>query len=791
MRFFTGIQKPLPRLNLRGSRSRFGLRSGISHLAFLAAMAPLLPAAAAPPPDPKTQIEEVVVTAEKRSASIQKTPISITALTGKELTAAGITTVAQVAEQVPGISFKTGGPGQVELEMRGLNSAGGNSPTVGFYLDETPLTTFAYATSGKVVIDPNLFDLSRVEVLRGPQGTLYGGGSMGGTIRLLTNQPVLNTYQASIEGIGSGTQGGGPNAGFNIMANLPLVQDKAALRIVATDSFMSGWIDRIVLDPFPLPTNGGLTRGDVGAAKVVSEKDDVNWEHLQSARATLLVQPTEDLTITPMFLFQSINSGGQSLVDVPPDTEAHYEPFNDPEPIRDQFWLGSLNIKYDLGWAQLVSSTAHWHRFLSQVQDGSEVLQDVLALPGYSVADGGIGNDPWTENDSAEQTSEEIRLASTGDGRFQWVAGFFYDDVSSTTEQYSVDPQAVQALGIATLFHELVSQTFEQKAVFGEASYQILPSLKLTAGLRYFDFDNTFNTAEYGFFGPYGTLQPGASSSPEHDQGINPRFNLAWTPTGDFTLYGTAAKGFRPGGGNEIVPTSGTVEGDACAASLASLGKTANPPAYGPDSLWNYELGEKARLFDGRVTINSSIYYEDWNRIQRNVTLSCGYIYTDNAGRANIYGGEVEVNARITDELSVNANLAYTDAAYASDSLEAGVTKGQVLPDVPRVTSSQSVVWRHYLTDRYSLVARATNSFIDSRQDVTYAIDTLPSYDVVGGRIGLVSTQGWSSYLFVDNAGNSHALLSAINSQVLNIPTLTRDSTLRPRTIGLDVVVNF
>ena len=123
-------------------------------------------------------------------------------------------------------------------------------------------------------------------------------------------------------------------------------------------------------------------------------------------------------------------------------TRRIYEPFNDPEPIRDQFWLGSLNIKYDLGWAQLVSTTSHWHRFLSQVQDGSEVLQDVLALPGYSVADGGIGNDPWTENDSASQTSEEIRLASSGDSRFQWLAGFFYDDVDSTTVQYSVDQGA-------------------------------------------------------------------------------------------------------------------------------------------------------------------------------------------------------------------------------------------------------------------------------------------------------------------------------------------------------------
>ena len=306
--------------SVRARRLAF-LQTGTSPLALAILLA--TPAAKADPPDHKVAIEEVVVTAEKRNASIQKTPISITALTGKELVAAGITDVLRVAEQVPGISFKTGGPGQTELEMRGLNSAGGNSPTVGFYLDETPITTFAYATAGKVVLDPDLYDLNRVEVLRGPQGTLYGGGSMGGTIRLLTNQPVLNAYQGSIEGIGSSTEGGGLNGGFNLMANLPLVQDKAALRIVASDSWLSGWINRIVLDPFPLPTNGGLVRGNVTAAPVASEKDGVNWEHLQSIRANLLLQPNADLTITPMGMFQAINSGGQSLVDAPPGNEAH------------------------------------------------------------------------------------------------------------------------------------------------------------------------------------------------------------------------------------------------------------------------------------------------------------------------------------------------------------------------------------------------------------------------------------------------------------------------------------
>ena len=265
------------------------------------------PASAAP-----ARAEEIVVTAEKRNATVQKTPLSITAIRGTELQQAGITSLSAVAEQVPGVSLKTGGPGQAEFEMRGLNSAGGNSPTVGFYLDEVPLTSFAFATGGKVVIDPDLFDLSRVEVLRGPQGTLYGSGSMGGTIRLITNQPVLNEYHVSTELVGSGTEGGGLNGRGSLMVNLPIYQDKAALRIVASENWTSGWIDRVVLDPFPLPTNGGLTRGNVQAAPVSRVDSDVNTEHLESIRASLLLKPIEQLTIEPMVMGQNIDSGGQT-----------------------------------------------------------------------------------------------------------------------------------------------------------------------------------------------------------------------------------------------------------------------------------------------------------------------------------------------------------------------------------------------------------------------------------------------------------------------------------------------
>ena len=193
---------------------------------------------------PDESLQEIVVTAEKRNSTIQDTPISLTAITGDQLQAQGISDMKGVIAEVPGISMRTSGPGQTELEMRGLASSGGSSPTVGFYLDDAPLTAPPFTPTGKVVIDPDLFDLNRVEVLRGPQGTLYGSGSMGGTIRLIPNEPDLQNVEGNVDTLISGTQGGGANPGVNAMFNVPLVDGVLALRVVLTEKYTSGWINQ-------------------------------------------------------------------------------------------------------------------------------------------------------------------------------------------------------------------------------------------------------------------------------------------------------------------------------------------------------------------------------------------------------------------------------------------------------------------------------------------------------------------------------------------------------------------
>src|SRR3977135_3200724 len=245
-------------------KKQFSVKRVLAALGWCTAMSGTVWAQLAPP---SQELQEIVVTAEKRESTVQKTPISITAISGADLQAQGLSDFTSVAQQVPGVSFKTSGPGQTEFEMRGLTSTGGESPTVGFYLDDAVLTPAAMAQNGKTVIDPSLFGLNRVEVLRGPQGTLYGAGSMGGTIKLVTNQPDPRAFGVNAEVIGSGTSGGGFNHTENVMLNVPLMQDVVALRLVGTDKRIDGWTDRVVLNPFPIEVNNSSARGNVAAAR--------------------------------------------------------------------------------------------------------------------------------------------------------------------------------------------------------------------------------------------------------------------------------------------------------------------------------------------------------------------------------------------------------------------------------------------------------------------------------------------------------------------------------------------
>jgi iron complex outermembrane recepter protein len=300
-------------------------------------------------------LAEIVITASKRSSTVQDTPISVTAVSGEELSDRGITSFVELAQTVPGISMRTSGSGQTEFEMRGLQSSGGSSSTVGFYLDEIPLSSPASAQNGKVVIDPNLYDLGRVEVLRGPQGTLYGSGSMGGTVKLVPHAPELGTFDASGESIVSNTSSGGSiNIAQNGMVNLP-VGDTVAIRAVGSVSQTSGWVQRIVIQDGQFPREyvnaaGTLTRGDVAAAPVAADYQGSNSATVDSARLSMLWKPSDVLSIEAMLMYQDSNQAGPSATDTSgiyptaSGPEAHYEPYDSPEPYYDRFTLGSVKI---------------------------------------------------------------------------------------------------------------------------------------------------------------------------------------------------------------------------------------------------------------------------------------------------------------------------------------------------------------------------------------------------------------------------------------------------------------
>jgi iron complex outermembrane recepter protein len=736
------------------------------------------------------QLEEITVTAAKRESTVQNTPISLTAVSEADIQQRGLTNLSDLVESIPGVSVRSSGPGLGEFEMRGIASTGGNSPTVGFYYDDTPLTAPANAGEGKIVISPALYDVNRVEVLRGPQGTLYGSGSMGGTIKVVPNQPNTDAFDASAESVLSDTDHGGFDHAENAMVNLPFGGGIAALRIVGSYSHDAGYIDRIVTEPGTFPLNNGAIRGNVAAAPVAYDYKDVNDVDRTTVRVSALLKPLEGLSITPAFFYQNMTSGGLPYIDSDPGTNAHYQPFNIAEPYYDDFRLGSLNVKYRTDAFEVSSASAYWTRHVPVTQDASESWQTGLGLPSYNPAEGGIGAGSSTEDNHSHQTTEELRLSSVGDSSLKWLVGYFYDDFESDWNVYYPVQNAVPDFGTNNLFTYVNPTKILQQSVFGEVTYNITPALAVTAGLRRYHYDESSVITQSGALAGAAS---GTTSSSATAQGVTPKFSLSYDVNADLMVYTTAAKGFRPGGGTGPVPTSGP---GSCETELQTeYGSTKfvpGPTSFQPDSVWSYELGEKLRAAENRITINSSIYYTNWSGVQQTNGLTpCGYNYTANAGNARVYGGELEIKALVAHDLTASVNTGYAHAALVSSSLiDAGFNPGTPIQEVPRWTGSASLAYHHDLNDQYAFIARADSTYVGNRTDDTYGVNEVPPYDLTNLRAGLEGSH-WSAVVFINNVANNRAVLNNIVQAAINLATYNRQAVSQPLTTGIDLNYRF
>ena len=752
--------------------------------------------------EPTTEgLEEITVTAEKVNSTIQNTPISISALSGDQLTAAGLNRLEDVAHEVPGLSMRSAGPGLTEYEARGLASNGGAAPTVGFYLDEIPLSPPALSQSGKVVIDPNLYDLERVEVLRGPQGTLYGSGSMGGTIKIVTNQPKLGKFEGSVQGTASDTDGGGGNYGGNLMLNFPL-GEQFAVRLVLSDLYRSGWIDNRTVSPFPLDL-ASKTRAPVENIPATSEYHDANDERLSSGRISVLYKPGDDLSVLVTAMKQRLHLGGYDLLDASPAnqfpsrvTDAHYEAFPLREGVLDDVSIFGLTVNANVGFADLTSATGYFDRLGVQTQDASESI--------YYSNQGGTPfvPVPYTERDPARQFSEEIRLTSHDVGGLHWVAGAFYSRLHSVWNEISYSPlNATPAVPDGAYFISYNPYYVKQTALFADGSYKFTDQWKLSAGVRWYTYKSEQDEFSWGYDGPNATPPAAPQITTASNRGFNPRVNLSYTPNEDLTVYGTISKGFRPGGANQILPPE-NVPPHCTPGALQ----------FGPDAARNYEIGEKAKLFDNWLTINSDFYYIKWTGIQQVLTLPCGYQYYNNAGDGRSFGPELEINAKLAAEWTASLSGAWTDAkiTHPNASYTAFLTGTAFEPDgvtrpcaqaagctapimnVTKDTASLSLTYATTLLSDYDFSARIADVFVGSSYDVAYYYGyKLPSYNLANARVTL-GHDDWSANLFVDNLTNKVALMTANNTSFqFNIPQLVRYSTNQPRTVGVQVNYKF
>lgn len=730
---------------------------------------------------------DIVVTARKRSERLQDAPISISAFSEDDLREGNARDFKDVLRKVPGVSFSGAELGQSRYSIRGISTTS-PSPTVGIYLDDISLLSASNAFSGAA--DPVFFDFSRVEILKGPQGTLYGGSAMGGAIKYVSHAPELGTTTLDTAAGVATTRHGGISYNGEAVLNVPLT-GKLALRTGVLYRSNAGYVDNIangtVVDVRTSTTAPPAALTPLARPSLSTLADDnQNSDHVFAVKAALLWQPDDTLDITPSLFRQAYRqkNTGAFFTNLP----GLQSSFRLKQPTDDDLGVYSLNIVKRLGDVDVTSLTAYVDRSVAFDRDYSFYIATLVpALFGV--------NSPNASDSSTKTFSQELRAASADPAaRLRWTAGLYYshqrDELDQTVNSIGVG--ALLGTGTDTVYHGNSVSKLTQYAAFAALTYEILPRLDVTAALRYFNIRQTIDTRGEGVLNGGDT----AGSARTRQDGANPKFELAYRATRDNLIYASAAKGFRPGGGNPFA-----VAPDQCAADLANLGLSSVPVSYKSDSLWTYEVGSKNQLFDRRLTLNGAAFYTDWKNIQQNVFLpGCGFSFSGNVGGAEIKGAELSSQLAL-DALTLGVAASYTDAKISKSAAGVSAAVGQPVLDTPKWIVSANAAYRIPLGGDVTATARADYQYRSSslRMFEDSFIVTTPTgpvsapnfaqrqkaYDVVNLGL-LVDTGDWQVDLFVNNLLDKaplldHNVVSGMEAAV----------TLRPRTIGLGVRRQF
>ena len=656
---------------------------------------PRPPVQAEAAPEAPRLLDEIILTAPKLSGAADHLPYPLTIVPGAELESARIRGAADLALRTAGLTVTNLGPGRNKIFLRGMSDGaftGRTQSTVGIYLDDTRITFDAP--------DPDLLltDIEQVEVLRGPQGALYGSGSIGGIYRIVTHKPELDRVDASIAVSGAATRSGAPGGSLEAMLNLPLARDRAALRLVAYGETRGGYIDNPRL---------GL--------------DDIDRTRRAGVRAALKLRLSDQWSATVSVVRQGIASDDTQYVDGSAGRLGRTTAIR--EPHDNDFMSGALVVEGAGGWGRLRSSTAVLRHALSSRYDAS------TALPRFGVP---AGPGAFDEDERKETVVEELSLTSPAGRRLQWLAGLF---LASGQEELN---SAVAAASGAALYGEVRRDDLSERAVYGEATYAFGPRFKLTAGLRAFGSSRaTRSTA-----GPTGRVQTvqGEAAS----RGVAPKVVAEVQATDDLLVYAEAAEGYRPAG-----LSTGGLPGELV---------TGGPPirAYGADELWNYESGVKATVLDGRVKLRAAVYQVVWRNLQSDQILPSGLTYTANVGDARNRGFEVEAALRLGRRLTVQANLSANEPQlHRLKGAPAGQFEEAPLPAVAKLTAGGSATFEQPLSPGLALILSAAGQHVGG-SNLTFDPQTaeeMGDYTTLRLSAG-VSARGWRAGIYVDNPAN-------------------------------------